>query len=169
MAQCNVTADFNKSILTEKQWPNSTMKTQVLRNFELAIKCRSPQTSLQRIMKDLRLRLWRPRFVHALNEDDFDRRSQFCEWYVHITEEDPSVEDRILWSDEATFHLKGQVNRHNSVYYAEANPHPLMEGKEFNILVSVSGQLFFWRYSQRWDIPYDAAWISTTSATERGP
>ena len=79
-------------------------------------------------MKDLRLRLWRPQLVHALNEDDFDCRSQFYEWYVHITE-DPSVEDRILWSDEATFHLNGQVNRHDSVYYAEANPHLLMEGK----------------------------------------
>ena len=94
-------------------------------------------------MKDLRLRLWRPRLVHALNEDDFDRRSQFCEWYVHITEEDPSVEGRILWSDEATLHLNGQVNRHNSAYYADANPHLLMEGKrEFNLLVSVSGRLF---------------------------
>lgn len=88
------------------------------------------RTSLRRIMKDLKLRLWRPRLVHALNEDDFDRRSQFSEWYVNVTEEDPSVEDRILWSDEATFHLNGQVNRHNSVYYAETNPHLLMEGKK---------------------------------------
>ena len=59
------------------------------------------RTSLQRIMKDLRMRLWRPRLVHVLNEDDFDRRS----------------------------HLNRQVNRHNSVYYAEGNPHLLMEGE----------------------------------------
>ena len=30
------------------------------------------------------------------------------------------------------------------------------KAKEFNLLVSVS---IFWRYSQRWDVPYDAAWI----------
>ena len=66
------------------------------------------RTSLQRIMKDLKLRLWRPQLIHALNEDDFDRRSQFCQWYVNVTEEDPSVEDRILWFDEATFHLTGR-------------------------------------------------------------
>ena len=68
--------------------------------------------------------------VHALNEDDFDRRFQFCEWYVNVTKEDTSVEDRTLLSDEATFHLNGQVNWHNSVYYPEANPYLLMEGKK---------------------------------------
>ena len=52
------------------------------------------------------------------------------------------------------------------------------KAKEFNLLVSVSGRLFevlvywgpiFLRYSQSWDVPYDAAWISTTSAAEWGP
>ena len=101
--------------------------------------------------------LWKPQLVHALNKDDLDRRSQFREWYVHITEKDPSVEDRILWSDEATFHLNGQVNWNNSVYYAEANPHLLMEGKRVQ---SPDVRVYFlWRYSQRWDVPYDAAWI----------
>ena len=112
--------------------------SQVRARFQLQIS----QTSLQRIMKNLLLRLWRPQLVHALNEDDFDCRFQFCKWCVNVTIKDPSMEDGTLWSDEATFNLNGQVNRHNSVYCAEANPHLLMEGKKFNVLEFVSGQLF---------------------------
>ena len=54
--------------------------------------------------------------------------------YAHITEEDSSVEDRILWSDEATFHLNGQVN-----------PHLLTEGKS-----SISWCLCLGGYSKFW-------------------
>lgn len=86
--------------------------------------------SLSRIMKDLKLRMWRPRLLHSLNEDDFDRRTQFAEWYLAATQNDATVIDRIIWTDEATFHLHGAVNRHNCVYYSVDNPHLIDDSKK---------------------------------------
>lgn len=39
--------------------------------------------------------------------------------------------DKIVWSDEATFKLSGSVNRHNCVYWADENPHKVVE-KQLN-------------------------------------
>jgi hypothetical protein len=65
------------------------------------------RSSLQRIMKELKLKPYKPRLLQALNEDDPDRRLEFCEWLLDSVDEDPTLLDRILWSDEATFQLKG--------------------------------------------------------------
>jgi hypothetical protein len=47
-------------------------------------------------------------------------------------EENPNnLLDRILWTDEAKFHVNGRINRHNCVYYASENPHMTMQ-KNFN-------------------------------------
>ncbi|CAF1169002.1 unnamed protein product [Rotaria sp. Silwood1] len=37
------------------------------------------RTSLQRFMQDLNLKPYKPRLLQALNEDDPDRRLEFCE------------------------------------------------------------------------------------------
>jgi hypothetical protein len=36
-----------------------------------------------------------------LNEDDPDRRIEFCEWYITQREEDEQFPYRVCWSDEA--------------------------------------------------------------------
>ena len=38
------------------------------------------RSTLQRIMKDLNLKSYKPKLLQALNEDDPDRRKEFCEW-----------------------------------------------------------------------------------------
>ena len=79
--------------------------------------------SLLRMMKELGLKLYRPRLLHDLNEDDPDRRCEFAEIFLNMVADDYSFIDRIIWTDEATFKLNGHVNRHNCVYYAVENPH----------------------------------------------
>jgi transposase len=81
------------------------------------------RTSLRRMMQELGLKLYRPRLLHALNEDDPDRRCEFAETFLNMVADDYSLPDRIVWADEATFKLNGHVNRHNCVYYAVENPH----------------------------------------------
>jgi transposase len=81
------------------------------------------RTSLLRMMKELGLKLYRPRLLHDLNEDDPDRRCEFAEIFLNMVADDYSFLDRIIWTDEATFKLNGCVNRHNCVYYAVDNPH----------------------------------------------
>lgn len=85
------------------------------------------RTSLRRMMKSVGLKPFRPTLLQGLNEDDPDRRMEFCEWYVIRQEADNNFYKSILWSDEATFKLNGRVNRHNCVYWDSENPYLVME------------------------------------------
>ncbi len=77
--------------------------------------------------KRLGLKACVPRLIHELNEDDFDRRMEFCETLLSLLQDEPDLIGQILWSDEATFKLNGKVNRHNSVYWSTENPNILWE------------------------------------------
>ena len=90
------------------------------------------RSSLRRIMKHFKLKPYRPRLLQALNEDDPDRRIEFCEWLLEESSHDPSLLDRILWTDEAIFQTNGRVNRHNCVYWSDTNPHLIIE-RELNV------------------------------------
>ena len=76
------------------------------------------RTSLQRLMKDLNLKSYKPRLLQALNKDDPDRRLEFCEWIFDSTQG-----DQILWTDEDTFQTNDRINKHNCVYWSDTNPH----------------------------------------------
>jgi hypothetical protein len=66
-------------------------------------------------MHDLKLKRYRPRRVHALNDDDFDRRMEFCETLLYMIDEDETLVDRLVFGDEAKLHMNGTVNRYNQV------------------------------------------------------
>ena len=67
--------------------------------------------SVHRILKRFKLKSYIPTLVHALNEDDPDRRIVFCKWYLAKCEKDQEFQRRLIWSDEATFKLNGTINR----------------------------------------------------------
>ena len=98
------------------------------RSSELHISRRS----LQRILHELKLHPYIPRLVQCLNDDDHDRRSQFCEIFLSQLADDPLLINKILWTDEACFKLNGHVNRHNAVYWSDVNPH-LTIAQELNL------------------------------------
>ncbi|CAF1503241.1 unnamed protein product [Adineta ricciae] len=83
-------------------------------------------------MKHFKLKPYKPRLLQALNEYDPDQRVEFCEWIINSTEEDLTVLDQILWTDEAIFQINGRVNRHNCVYWSDSNPHLIIE-EELNV------------------------------------
>ena len=64
---------------------------------------------------------YNPRLVRAINDDDPDRRLQFCERYLHKCDE-RDFQGSIVWSDEITFKHNCTINRHNCVYWANENP-----------------------------------------------
>ena len=68
-----------------------------------------------------------PRLIHQLNEDDFDRRVEYCETFLSFTQNEPDIIHRVMWSDEAIFRLNGHINRHNSIYWATENPNVTWE------------------------------------------
>ena len=74
-------------------------------------------------MEKLNFKPYRPTLIVQLNEDDFDRRSEFCETWLDKFDNDSDLVDRIFWSDEAKFSMNSTVNRHNCTYWARENPH----------------------------------------------
>jgi hypothetical protein len=84
------------------------------------------------MLSDLHLHPYRPRLVQQLNDDDPNRRIEFCEKLLAMIEEDNSILDKIIWADEAIFKLNGHVNRHNSIYWASENPRIDIE-RDFNV------------------------------------
>ncbi len=52
--------------------------------------------------------LYRPRLMHHLHDDDYDRRMEFCEIMLKRFAMQPELIDEIIFSDEATFKLNGQ-------------------------------------------------------------
>ncbi|CAF1346410.1 unnamed protein product [Adineta ricciae] len=74
------------------------------------------RTSVRRIYKPLSFKPYVPRLVQELNEDDFDRRIEYCETFLSLLETEPDLIHHIVWSDEALFKLNGHITLHNSVY-----------------------------------------------------
>jgi hypothetical protein len=70
--------------------------------------------------------------VQQLNDDDPDRRVGFCEKILAMVEEDNSILDKIIWTDETIFKLNGHINRHNSIYWASENLGINIE-RDFNV------------------------------------
>ena len=95
------------------------------------------QTSIRRMINSLGLKHYIPRLMQELNEDDFDRSVQFCETMLHAAAADSNLLHRIIWSDEATFHLNVSVNRHNTVYYSQENPDVTVEKAVASVRVTV--------------------------------
>jgi len=84
---------------------------------------RVSSTSVRRILKAVKWKVYIPRLLHTINDDDPDRRMQFCEWFQQMVNEDEEFVTKIVWSDEAQFKLNGTVNRHHCVYWAPENLH----------------------------------------------
>jgi len=80
-------------------------------------------TSVRRILKAVKWKVYIPRLLHAINDDDPDHRMQFCEWFQQMVNKDEEFVTKIVWSDEAQFKLNGTVNHHNCVYWAPENLH----------------------------------------------
>lgn len=85
------------------------------------------RSSIIRILKAYKFHPYKIKLVQELNEDDPDRRLQFCEVMSQRLIEDPQLLFNICFSDECTFYLNGAVNRHNCRYWNDSNPHLFRE------------------------------------------
>ena len=65
-------------------------------------------------------------FVQAITADDKQKRKQFC---VDMQEkfEEEEFNERLVFSDEATFYTNGKANRHNARIWGEENPQATIE------------------------------------------
>lgn len=85
------------------------------------------KSSVHRILQRNNYFPYKFHLVQELNEDDFDRRLEFCEIMREKCDGDRNFLLNIVFSDEATFYLNGKVNRHNCRYCADENHHLIKE------------------------------------------
>lgn len=125
-------------LLTIQETPKVSTR-EVAENFGIS------HTSVHRILKKEKLRPYKQQLIHELNEDDFDRRMEFCEQMMEKCNMDDNFAVNIVFSDEATFMLNGTVNRHNCRYWSDTNPHWAEEGhtqypQKVNVWAGVIGR-----------------------------
>ena len=85
-----------------------------------------PQSSVWHILhKRLHVKGYRLQLLQALSPQDHSLLLDFCVDFQQQLEEDGSAEKLVL-SDEATFHVCGKVNRHNIHIWGTENPHATM-------------------------------------------
>lgn len=89
---------------------------------KLATVTNIPRTTIRRILKQHKFHPYKIHLVHELNEDDFDRRQQFCEVMTERIDADANFLFNICFSDECTFFLNSTVNRHNCRFWSDVNP-----------------------------------------------
>lgn len=80
-----------------------------------------------RVLHKFKYHPYKVKLVQELNEDDFDRRLEFCESMTQFINNNPQLLNNICFSDECSFSLNGLVNRHNCRYWAESDPHIMRE------------------------------------------
>ena len=120
----SVTTQENE-MLVSQAFAKSPQKSKQRASIELGISHRSSS----RLMECLVLKMYWPRLLHGLLEDDPDRCLQICEVVLNEERQGNGITDKITWSDVAHFKLPDAVNRHNCVYYSTENPHVMVEGQ----------------------------------------
>ena len=100
--------------------------------------------SVNRSLKSAGIKPYKYTFVQELTEDDKDYRLEFCNWRTSRLER---WSHRIVFSDESTFYLNGQVNKHNLFYYATENEHRFkktaMKSTGITVWAAVSYMLWY--------------------------
>ena len=124
--ETRVVKDLPRSALFEEKLKE--MEELVINSPRLSVRQGAAQAGIskstyQSVMEKLNFKPDRPTLIVHLNEDDFDRRSEFCEIWLDKFENDSDLLDRIFWSDEAKFSMNSTVNQHNCTYWARENQH----------------------------------------------
>lgn len=109
----------------------------VRRSFE-----RSPRKSIRQAARELgmkrstvhkvlhrRLKLYayKVQIVQEIKPDDRPKRQEFAITMLDRVAEDETFLSCVMFSDEATFHVSGKVNRHNVRIWGTENPHAFIE------------------------------------------
>jgi hypothetical protein len=79
------------------------------------------------LRKRLSFRPYKFQLLQELKPNDRLHRRDFCTDMLNHFEDDNLFLDKSVFSDEATFHFSGKVNRHNLIIWGSQNPHQVVE------------------------------------------
>jgi hypothetical protein len=136
-----------------------------------------PQSSAWPILrKHLRAKGYRIQVLQALNPQDQNLRFQFCVDFEQRLEEDGFAE-KLVFSDDATFHVCVKANRHSVHIWGTENPHVTVEqvrdSSKLNVFLAVSyckvyGPIFLCGANCYWyQLPGHAATVANATITGR--
>jgi len=93
--------------------------------------------SVQRILHAEGLHPYKLQMLQEISEKDCTDRLSFCEEMLQAIREDETLLSHIVWTDEAHFHLSGEVNRHNCRYWSKDNPHHTVSSPMYSAKTTV--------------------------------
>lgn len=76
-----------------------------------------PEYLTYKIMKRRGLFPYKMSVMQQLNDNDFTMRMQMCHFFIEKFSQDPDFHKKIIFSDEALFHVNGTFNRQNLRYF----------------------------------------------------
>ena len=82
-----------------------------------------PHTTVWRTLRKEGLHPYHLHKAQHLKPEDYERRLTFCHWL----DDHPQLCPYILYTDESCFTRDGTTNLHNEHYWAEENPHQLVQ------------------------------------------
>ena len=86
-----------------------------------------PSTTVSRVVrKRLHIIPYKLHLLQHLKDTDKSAREDFCTQMQVMLEED-GFDDRLVFSDEATFHVTGKVNKHSTLIWGTEHPHAIQE------------------------------------------
>lgn len=102
----------------------SPKKSIVRRSLQLNI----PKSTLHDVIrKRLRLHAYKIQLRHEIKTADRPKRTAFASFMLNEIDDNPNFLKRVLFSDEATFHTSGVVNRHNCRIWGSQQPNNVQE------------------------------------------
>ena len=92
-----------------------------------SLELQMPSTTVWRVVRKHQHMIPYKLHLHQhLKDTDKSAREDFCTQMQVMLEED-GFDDRLMFSDEATFHVTGKVNKHNARIWGTEHPHAIQE------------------------------------------
>lgn len=85
------------------------------------------RSSCYKAIRKEKYKSFKVRNVQELLPNDYFLRMQFCEQWMERINNDPTITNKILFSDESTFCTNGTVNKQNTRIWARENPYVIQE------------------------------------------
>lgn len=80
------------------------------------------KSHLQQIYRTNKVKPFKAKLIHTLEENDESKRLDFCLWYGEQYLQNHNFGRSIIFSDESTFTTNGVVNSQNARYWSMENP-----------------------------------------------
>lgn len=95
---------------------------------EIAAECQVSKSTVSRILQKYKYRSYKYQLHQHLYEADFERRLEYCNWFLQKYQEDNTFPHKVLYTDESRFTNLGHFNRNNKRYWSKENLHLMEEG-----------------------------------------